>query len=200
MSTITAAPTRTDGSPRDLAVTALILGIAAMMWFGWGQAQPPAGWAVPLTVGTFVAIPVAGFAGSIVARFRNGATALAERRVRRSYAITVGIEVAACGLGALGLGLAGHAPYIAPWILLVVGVHFVPLGRLFGESQLLWAGLALSAVAAAATVTGVVSDVAPSAVSGAFGGLVCVTCAAACLRRALFAGHAARTREGLRHG
>lgn len=26
---------------QDRAVTALILGIAGMMWFGWGQAQPP---------------------------------------------------------------------------------------------------------------------------------------------------------------
>jgi hypothetical protein len=191
MSTVTAARTRTPGTPRDLAVTALILGIAAMMWFGWGQAQPPAGWSVPLRVGTFVAIVVAGFAGSIVPRFRGGATAMAERRVRRSYGITVGIEVAACGLGAAGLGIAGHSPYIAPWILLVVGVHFVPLGRLFGESQLLWAALALLAVAVAATVTGVVSDVAPSAVTGGFGGLVCAACAAACLRRALLAGRAA---------
>lgn len=191
MSTVTATRTRTSGTPRDLAVTALILGIAAMMWFGWGQAQPPAGWSVPLTVGTFVAIPVAGFAGVIVARLHHGATAMAERRVRRSYGTTVGTEVAACGLGAAGLGLAGHSPYIAPWILLVVAVHFVPLGRLFGQSQLLWAALALSAAAVAATVTGVVSDVAPSAVTGGSGGLVCVVCAAACLRRALLAGYAA---------
>lgn len=102
----------------------------------------------------------------------------------------MGVEVAACGLGAAGLALAGRSPYIAPWILLVVGVHFVPLGRLFGSSHLVLAGLALAAVAIAGAVTGVVSDVAPSAVTGAFGGLVCVACAAVCLRRALLRGRA----------
>jgi hypothetical protein len=171
-------------------VTALILGIAAMMWFGWGQARPPAGWGAPLTVGTFAAIAVAGGAGSIAARFRHGATVMADQRVRREYWITVGTEVAACGLGAAGLGLGGSAPYIAPWILLVVGVHFVPLGRLFGSSDLVWTGLALSAVAVAGAVTGAVSDVVPSAVTGAFGGLVCVAYAGICLRRALLRGRA----------
>jgi hypothetical protein len=184
------APEQPHGTPRDLSVSALILGFAAMMWFGWGQAQPPAGWALPMTIGTFAAIAVAGGAGGIAARFRRGATAMADRRVRRGYGITVGIEVAACGLGAAALGLAGRSAYIAPWILLVVGVHFVPLGRLFGLSHLMRAGLALSAVAIAGAVTGVVSAVAPSAVTGAFGGLVCVACAAICLRRALVRGRA----------
>jgi hypothetical protein len=165
-------------------VTGLILGIAAMMWFGWGQAQPPSGWSLPLNIGTFAAIAVAVGAGSVVARFRRGATAMADPRVRRGYGITVGVEVAACGLGAAGLALAGRSAYIAPWILLVVGVHFVPLGRLFESVDLLWAGFALSVVAIAGTVTGVISDVAPSAVTGAFGGLVCIACAAICLRRA----------------
>jgi hypothetical protein len=185
MSAVTATRTSAGGTPRDLAVTALILGIAAMMWFGWGQAQPPSGWALALNIGTFAAIAVAAGAGSIVARFRRGATAMADPGVRRGYGITVGVEVAACGLGAAGLALAGHSAYIAPWILLVVGVHFVPLGRLFGSVDLVWAGFALSAVAIAGAVTGVVSGVAPSAVTGAFGGLVCIACAAVCLRRAL---------------
>jgi hypothetical protein len=185
MSTLTATRTKAGATPRDLAVTALILGIAAVMWFGWGQAEPPSGWPLPLNIGTFAAIAVAVGAGGVAARFRRGATAMADQRVRRGYGTTVGGEIAACGLGAAVLGLAGHSAYIAPWILLVVGVHFVPLGRLFGSFDLVWAGFALSAVAIAAAVTGAVSGVAPSAVTGAFGGLVCIACAAFCLRRAL---------------
>ena len=185
MSTLTATRTSAGATRRDLAVTALILAIAAVMWFGWGQAQPPSGWALPLNIGTFTAIAVAVGAGSVVARFHRGATAMADPRVRRMYGITVGVEVAACGLGAAGLGLAGRSAYIAPWILLVVGVHFVPLGRLFRTFDLVWAAFALSSAVIAAAVTGVVSDVAPSAVTGAFGGLVCIACAAVCLGRAL---------------
>ena len=60
----------------------------------------------------------------------------------------------------MGLALAGRSAYAAPWILLVVGVHLVPLGRLFGSVDLLWAGLVLSAVAIAGAVTGAVSAVA----------------------------------------
>ena len=117
MSAVTAMRTRAEATSGDLAVTALILGIAAVLWFGWGQADPPSGWSLPLNVGTFAAIAVALGAGGVVARFHRGATAMADPRVRRGYGITVGVEVAACGLGAAGLGLAGHSAYIAPWIL-----------------------------------------------------------------------------------
>jgi hypothetical protein len=172
---------RLAATPRDQAVTALILAIAAMAWFGWGQAEPPAAWSLPLTIGTFAAIAVAVGAGVIVARVRRCDTAMADPAARRGYGITVGTEAAACALGAAALGLTGQSPFIASWILLVVGVHFLPLGRLFGSAQLLWAGPALAVVAVAATVTGMASDVAPSAVTGAFGGLVCIACATACL-------------------
>lgn len=69
-------------------------------------------------------------------------------------------------------------------------MHFVPLGRLFESSLLVRAGVVLSAVAIAGAVTGAVSDVAPSAVTGAFGGLVCLVCGAVFLRWALLLGRA----------
>lgn len=192
----TRAPEQPQGTPGDLSVSALILGFAAMMWFGWGQAQPPAGWGLPLTIGLFAAIAVEGFAGSAVARFRRGATAIGDQRVRRGYWITIGAEVAAIALGAVALGLAGRPAYTAPWILLVVGVHFVPLGRLFGSVDLLWSGPVLCAVAIAGAVTGAVSAVAPSAVTGGFGGLVLVVTAAVSLRRAALHARPAGVREG----
>lgn len=182
------APERTRGTPRDLSATALILAIAAVLWFGWGQAEAPAGWGLPLGIGTLAAIAIAAVAGITVRGFRRGATAMADQRAGRRYGITVGIEVAAIAIGAAGLTQAGRPAYTAPWILLVVGVHFVPLGRLFGSADLVWSGLVLSAVAIAAAVTGAVSAVAPSAVTGAFGGLVLVAAAAASLRRAVLRG------------
>ena len=63
----------------------------------------------------------------------------------------------------------------------MVGVHFIPLGRLFNIGALIWAGLALIPVAAAAAVTGAATGVQPSTVAGAGGGLVCLGCAVACL-------------------
>ena len=190
------APGQRQGTQGDLSITALILGVAAMMWFGWGQAQPPSGWGIPLIIGTFVAVAVAVFAGKDVVRFRRSATAMRDRRVRRGYWITVGGETAASVLGAAALALTGRSAFTAPWILLVVGVHFLPLGRLFGAADLLWAGLLLSVVAIAGAVTGAVSAVAPSAVTGAFGGLVLVATAVAILRRAALHGRSAAVREG----
>lgn len=204
-----AAPEQPDGTPAgtpggtlsDLSVTALILAIAGALWFGWGQAEPPAGWGLPMVIGVFAAIAVAIAAAVAVRRFRHGATAMADQRVRRGYGITVGAEVAAIAIGSVGLGLAGRPAYTAPWILLVVGVHFVPLGRLFGSASLVWSGLVLAAVAIAAAVTGAVSAVAPSAVTGAFGGLVLVAAATVSLRRALLRGRLEeRTAGGLRNG
>ena len=192
----TRASGQPPGTPRDLSVSALILGFAAMMWFGWGQAQPPAGWSLPLTIGLFAAVSVEGFAASMVARFRGSATAMRDERVGRRYGITVGAEVAAIVLGVVALGLAGRPADTAPWILLVVGVHFLPLGRLFGSVDLLWSGLVLCAVAVAAAVTGAVSAVAPSAVTGGFGGLVLVVTAVTSLRRAALHGRPAGVPEG----
>jgi hypothetical protein len=181
----TRAPERAGGTARDLTVTAVILGAAGALWFGWGQAQPPAGWGLPMSIGSFAAIAAEIAAGVAVRRFRPGATAMESRRARQAYGITIGIETAVIGLGAAGLALAGRSASTAPWILLVVGVHFLPLGRLFGSVDLLRAGLMLSAIAVAAAVTGAVSAVALSTGTGPFGGLVLVAAAAASLERAL---------------
>src|SRR5215469_6484798 len=129
------------GPPRhalDRAVTALILGFAAMMWFGWGQAEPPGSWRIGLTVGTFASIAVAGAGGARAFALRGSGLAMADPLVRRRYWLVVGPEFAACGIGAGILAATGHPAYIAPWILLVVGIHFLPLARVFSTSELTW--------------------------------------------------------------
>ncbi len=173
------------GSARDLAATALILGFAAFAWFGWGQAQPPAGWSVPLAIGSAAGVAVAVAAGLTARRLRTGQLAMNDARVRRAYWRVVATEVLLCAAGAVALGVSGQSAYIAPWILLVVGAHFVPLGRLFAIGSLVLSGLVLVVVAVTAAVTGAVSTVAPSFVAGAGGGAVCLACSVFCVGRAL---------------
>ena len=48
---------------RDLAVNAAVLGVAAMVWFGWAQEAPPAGWSVPLGIGSVLGVLIAFLAG-----------------------------------------------------------------------------------------------------------------------------------------
>ncbi|HEY7433277.1 MAG TPA: hypothetical protein VH641_21365 [Streptosporangiaceae bacterium] len=160
------------GFARDQAVTALIFGVAAFAWFGWGQAQPPAGWSVPLTVGSVASAVAAVLAGLMLFRLRSGGAAMADPFVRRRYFIIVGAEVLAIVLGVAGLGVSGYGAYLPAWILLIVGIHFLPLARLFGDAGLRVAGIAVIAVAVAAAIAGAASDVPPSAVAGGGGGLV----------------------------
>jgi hypothetical protein len=167
----------------DLAITALVLSVAAMAWFGWGQAQPPAGWSAPLIAGSCVSIAAVVLAGVTAWRYRRDEQLMNDPAVGRRYGLVVGVEVAACALGVAALAIAGKPAYVPAWILLVVGVHFLPLGRLFGIAELYPAGLAASAAAIAAAVTGAVTAVAPSAVAGAGGGLACLVTALSCVRR-----------------
>jgi len=175
--------TAEDGTPRDRAVTALVLAVAGIVWFGWGNAAPPAGWLPVLAAGSVLSLAAAAVAVVYLRRLRSVPSAMHDGRTRRRYFITVGIEVAAIVLGVAVLEGSGHPAYLAAWILLVVGVHFVPLARLFRIRSLAVTGIALVPVAAAAAATGLATGVQPSTVAGAGGGLVCLGGAVACLHR-----------------
>src|SRR5690242_3999000 len=112
---------------RDRAVTALILGIAAAAWFGWGHVGAPDTWQIPLDVGSIAGLALAVAAGLYGWRRRRDPSAMNDPRVRRGYFLTVGAEVVAIAAGSWILGGTGHPDYLAAWILFVVGVHFVPL-------------------------------------------------------------------------
>lgn len=156
---------------RDAAATALVLGVAGAAWGGWAQDGSPASWSLPLTIGSALGLLLAVAAGIRTFRHRHGDSAMREAGGQRIYSRTVAIEVGLIVLGVAGLDLAGQPTYLAAWILLVVGVHFVPLGKLFRVRGLTVAGLLLPVVAVAAGVLGVTGHAAPSAVAGA-GGLV----------------------------
>lgn len=178
MSTATApadsVPWNGIATRRDLAVNGLILGFAGAMWLGWAQDDPPAGWSLPLGIASALGLLVAVLAGVLTWRARRGASAMADPRGRRTYFRVLGVEAGAILVGATGLGIGGQTAQLAPWVLLVVGVHFVPLSSLFGIRSLAVAGGLLVVVSVAATIVGVVSTVAPSAVAGGVGGPVLI--------------------------
>lgn len=55
-----------------------------------------------------------------------------DARSWRMYLLSVGLMVLAFPLGARALNLSGHAEYILPWVVLVVGLHFFPFASAFG--------------------------------------------------------------------
>ncbi len=170
--------------PRDLATTAVILGVAGFVWFGWAQAGSPVGWPIPLYVGSAAGLAVALAGGVLAWRLRSGAAAMYNPRTRAGYRRVVAVEVIAIVLGVIALDVTGQPAHLPAWILLIVGIHFIPLARLFLTPGLRLAGVLLIAVAVAAAAAGATGDIQPSAIAGAGGGLVCVACAASCLFRA----------------
>lgn len=175
----------TTASERDLAANALVLGAAGGAWFGWAQEGPPAGWVVPLTVGGLVGIVVAMVAAVLAWRRRHGDTVMSDPRGRRTYGRVVGGEVAAILIGVVLLRISGQYDYLAAWVLFVVGVHFVPLGRLFRIRSLQAAGVIVAVVSLVAVLIGRSGAALPSAVAGAGGGIVMVAFGIVSLRQLL---------------
>jgi len=162
---------------RDGAMTALILGFFASCWFGWAQERPPAAWRAPLIGGAVLSLVVAAVGGVFAWQNWSGASALGEPDALRQYGILVGIEFGIAALGAAVLVLRGQARYLAPWICLVVGVHFWPLAPVLNNPLLIALGAVLVAVAVAGMVSARRTDVAPSAVAGAGAGVALLAAA-----------------------
>jgi hypothetical protein len=158
-------------SRRDGGITALVEGFFASAWFGWGQADPPAGLVPWLTAGSIVALVIAA-TGAVVGFTRPASTAaINNAESGRRYGIIVGIEFGLAGLGAAVLGIVGQTDYIPVWICGVVGVHFVPLAGVLRDRNLIPLSVLVTATAVAALIAGLTSGVAPSTVTGVGAGL-----------------------------
>jgi hypothetical protein len=151
---------------RDDAMIALILGFFASSWFGWAQEGPPAGWRSLLIAGAVLSLVVA--AVGAVAAWRNwsGGSALSEPGAWRRYAIIVGVEFGIAAAGAAGIALWGRREFIAPWVCLVVGVHFWPMAPVLKRPSLIVLGALLTAIAVAAVLVSQRTGLAPSAITG----------------------------------
>lgn len=151
---------------RDVAMTALILGFFSSAWFGWAQEAPPSGWSTWLGIGSFTGLAVASIGGILAWRHWSDGSVLSEPGAMRRYGIIVGIECAACLVGALALGLTGQSRFIAVWIAFVVGVHFVPMAPVLANDFLIPLGAVLLLAAAAGLVAGLRGSFMPSAITG----------------------------------
>lgn len=182
---------------RDGAATALILGCFAAGWFAWAQAKPPSSWLPWLTAGMLASILAAIAGGVLMWRSRSGPSVMQDQSANQRYGIIVGIESALAAAGAIALGRSGHAAFIAPWMCLVVGIHFWALAPVLQDPALKALCVLFVAVALAGWFAGWRGDVAASAVTGLGAGLGLLVFAARGVFIALHrptpdAGHAAR--------
>ena len=158
---------------RGEVIGAAVLAFAGIAWFGWAQDDPPSSWVPYLAAGSVVSgLLLMALVVLLVRRRTTAGSPMADPRVRRGYWATVAVEVVLIIGGNLLLAAAGQPAYTAAWTLLVVGVHFVPLAKIFHAHGLALTGMATAVVAVAAACLGLASDLAPSAPAGAGGGVV----------------------------
>ena len=160
-----------DMPPRDAAMTALILGFLASCWFGWAQEQPPAAWRSPLIAGMVLSLAVSATGAVFAWRYWSGDSALSEPGAMRKYGIILGVEFGVAAAGVAAIVLRGRSEYVAPWICLVVGVHFFPMAPVLKSPPLFVLGAALIGVAAAAVLICRGRHLALSAATGAGAGM-----------------------------
>jgi hypothetical protein len=176
--TYTAVPAlnREPATPCDRAATAVVLGVASALWLTWGSQDLPQSWRTPVAVIAYFGLLLGLMAGALAWRRRSTGSAMADAEGRARYGKAVLAEAVA-----IVAGIAVLAAYLSAWILLVVGVHFLPLARLFRLLELQVCGALLVAVAGAAIVAGATGAVRPGAIAGGIGGLLMIAFGIACL-------------------
>jgi hypothetical protein len=175
---VTIARTRGQGAATGVAA------LFAAMWFNWGLADTAASaLRSALQTGRIVSVvaAVVGFGLAVVSR----GTGAPERdhAVLRRYGWVVGAEFAVLGVGNVLLASSGLGRWIPVWVCAVVGLHFLPLARLFGLRSLRVLAVMMTALAAGALVATVLSSVAPSTIVGPGAGLSLLGFAVASLVR-----------------
>ena len=93
----------------------------------------------------------------------------------------MGLEFLLIAAGVVILGRTGSATWIPVWVCAVVGVHFIPLARVFPGLFLVRLAVALMAVALSAHVLGLLTTVSPSTVAGPGAGTWLIAAAVATL-------------------
>ncbi len=155
---------------RDLAVMTLVFGVAALCWFGWGYEDPPKGWRSALITGSVASLIMVIVGGLLTWQLVGAGSVFEDPSTRRAFGIVCGIEFGLCGLGAAVLAVTKRALFIAPWILLVVGAHFVPLAAIFRDPGLNLLALLLVAGSVLALVLHRRRGITPSASTALAGG------------------------------
>lgn len=132
---------------RDHAFTIAWFGLMAVVWFGWGQEDPPDSWRWKLGVGSGLGVVLAGLFGyGMVIRWNEGGALDGQEAV---FGQLVGAEVLLAGLGCLWLWRSRRTRWSAWWVALVVALHFVPLAFILRDWSLVGLGL-LQAIGLAA--------------------------------------------------
>jgi len=134
------------GAAFGRGMAAIITTSFGFVWIGWGfsalRGLPAAIW-----VGYFSAAAVLiAFAATAVLRSRKmmrtrgGSRGDFWQKRRKAFRILTLLEIVGCIIVVILANLFRRPDWIAIGISLVVGLHFLPLGRIFGVTSYYWVG------------------------------------------------------------
>lgn len=164
-------------------MTAVIFGVAAFVWSGWAQERPPAGWPSRVALGllSVLGLALVGIGvPRVIASWTNATAIDLGSGAFVAYTIVFWIEVVAIVVLAVVLKRAQRSEFLAPSVLLIVGVHLLPLALVFEQWILFIAGLLVAAAGIAAMILPR-KDNAPSFWCGILGAPIFLAAGAVCL-------------------
>lgn len=135
--------------PRDLVMISAVFSIAAFVWSGWAQEEPPSHFSYRFILGGLGAAGLALAVPSILIAIRNWGepSAISTGTTAFTVYIVVWAEVIAGGvLGFLAIR-SGHSEWVAPLILAIVGIHFFALAFVFAQPVLHLSGVLITLIA-----------------------------------------------------
>ncbi|KRB37062.1 hypothetical protein [Microbacterium sp. Root180] len=168
---------------RDLVMIAVIFSGAAFVWAGWAQERPPRGalWRIVLVLLQLIALAILAFGIPIAVQHWETPTALASAsNALVWYIVVFWLEVIAIVGFSIYFVRTGRGALIAPLVLTVVGLHFVPLAFVFAQWILLIAAVLLTAAGVGAVFLPQ-RTAAPSFWSGILAAPILLALAAVCL-------------------
>lgn len=118
---------------RDIATSVVIYGFFAFVWFGWALEGPKKSWEKYLIIACATSFLLGVLGVYLIFTYQEEASVLTEYGLSLWYYIIVIIEFLVGGIGAYLLFKKKSDNYIAPWICLIVGIHFSPLAFIFQE-------------------------------------------------------------------
>lgn len=157
---------------RDYAMYAAIFGVMSSVWFGWAQEKPRNSWKKYLTIASIAGV-LLGLSGFYLGGTNwDAASALDESGSYVSYLIVFYAEMIIAVIGVIILYRKKKKEYVAPWISLIVGVHFIFLVDVFNDSALYILAVLMTAGALISPWLARRLEVAYSAVAGISSGLL----------------------------
>lgn len=114
-------------------------GLMSVVWFGWGQEDPPRRWRWRLGIGSVLGFVFTAVFGYAYALRMDGPSALEGRY--EWFGGLFAVEIVVATIGVVYLWRSGRARWMAWWVALVVAAHFLPLAFVLGDASLFVLGL-----------------------------------------------------------